>query len=73
MDSPRISRITLNTHQIRPIYIRYVQFTSNSQKIPDNPRFTRDYYTVRDLVLDVKGQNPKAQPSTFKIEALRIF
>ena len=26
-----------------------------------------------DLVLDEKGQNPKAQPSTFKIEALRIF
>ena len=27
----------------------------------------------RDLVLDEKDQNPKAQPSTFKIEALRIF
>ena len=25
------------------------------------------------LVLDVKGQNPKAQPSTLKIVALRIF
>ena len=23
--------------------------------------------------MDVKGQNPKAQPSTFKIEALRFF
>ena len=23
--------------------------------------------------MDVKDQNPKAQPSTFKIEALRIF
>ena len=27
----------------------------------------------RDLVLDEKDQNPKAQPSTFKIVALRIF
>ena len=27
----------------------------------------------RGLVLDVKGQNPKAQPSTLKIVALRIF
>ena len=26
-----------------------------------------------DLVLDVKDQNPKAQPSTFKIVALRVF
>ena len=31
------------------------------------------FFLNRDLVLDVKGQNPKAQPSTFKIEALRIF
>ena len=29
------------------------------------------FFLNRDLVLDVKGQNPKAQPSTFKIEALR--
>ena len=27
----------------------------------------------RGLVLDLKGQNPKAQPSTLKIVALRIF
>ena len=27
----------------------------------------------RGLVLDVKGQNPKAQASTLKIVALRIF
>ena len=26
-----------------------------------------------DLVLDEKDQNPKAQPSTFEIVALRIF
>ena len=31
------------------------------------------FFFNRGLVLDVKGQNPKAQPSTLKIVALRIF
>ena len=31
------------------------------------------FFLNRDLVLDEKDQNPKAQPSTFKIVALRIF
>ena len=29
------------------------------------------FFSNRDLVFDVKDQNPKAQPSTFKIVALR--
>ena len=31
------------------------------------------FFLNRDHVLDVKGQNPKAQPSTLKIEAQRNF
>ena len=31
------------------------------------------FFLNRDLVLDVKDQNPKPQPSTLKIEASRIF
>ena len=31
------------------------------------------FFFNRGLVLDVKGQNPKAQPSTLKNVALRIF
>ena len=31
------------------------------------------FFLNRNLVLDEKDQNPKAQPSPFKIEALRIF
>ena len=30
-------------------------------------------FSNRDLVLDIKDQNPKAQPSTFKIQDLRFF
>ena len=31
------------------------------------------YFFNGGLVLDVRGQNPKAQPSTLKIGALRNF
>ena len=31
------------------------------------------FFLNRNLVLDEKDQNPKAQPSTFKIEPLRFF
>ena len=31
------------------------------------------FFSNRNLVLDVKDQNPKAQPSTFNIQALRFF
>ena len=31
------------------------------------------FFSNRDIVLDIKDQNPKAQPSTFKIVALRSF
>ena len=31
------------------------------------------FFLNRNLVLDEKDQNPKAQPSPFKIEALRMF
>ena len=31
------------------------------------------FFSNWDLILDEKDQNLKAQPSTFKIEALRIF
>ena len=37
------------------------------------PGWRRNLDTDWDLVLDEKDQNPKAQPSTFKIVALRNF
>ena len=35
--------------------------------------FSLFFFSDRDLVLDVKDQIPKAQPSTFKIQALSFF
>ena len=36
-------------------------------------RYYHYFFLNKGLALDVKGQNPKAEPSTFKIVALRIF
>ena len=48
-------------------------FLTNRNQLYGYRRIFSIFFFNRGLVLDVKGQNPKAQPSTLRIVALRIF